>query len=112
MTDKSIDEWVDLAERNHLSSAAEAQFVEYAYTAAFNAVGKGRGGRSEADILEDLVRACQGSIRVALMARRRASETWNLNPADQGAAEAHRLLTLLAASFIPQCSKVANASYA
>ena len=112
MTDPSIDERVDLAERNHLSSSAEAQFVEYTYAAAFRFFGKGRGEKSEAEILEELVRACQGSIRVALMARRRASETWSLNPSDQEAAEAHRLLTLLAASFIPEYSRAAKLNFA
>lgn len=112
MTDKSMDERVDLAEKNHLSSSTEAQFVEYTYTAAFRFFGKGRGDKAEAEMLEELVRACQGSIRVALMARRRASETWSLNPSDRDAAQAHRLLTLLAASFIPEHSRAANLSFA
>lgn len=112
MTDKSIEERVDLAEKNHLSSSIESQFVEYTYAAAFRHLGKGRGDKPEAEVLEELVRACQGSIRVALMARRRASETWSLNPSDQDAAEAHRLLTLLAASFIPEHSRAASANFA
>ena len=112
MTDRSIEERVDLAEKNHLSSSTEAQFVEYTYAAAFRFFGKGPRDKPEEEMLEELVRACQGSIRVALMARKRASETWSLNPSDQDAAQAHRLLTLLAASFIPEHSRAASLNFA
>lgn len=112
MTDKSLDDLVDLAEKNHLASAVEAQFVEYTYAAACRLVGKGRGDKTETDVLEALSRACQGSIRVALLARRRAAATWSLNPSDQDAGEVHRLLTLLAAGFIPEHSRAANLNFA
>jgi hypothetical protein len=112
VADKSIDELVDLAATNHLSASVEAQFVEYTYSAAFELVGKYRTDSTDVEVLDALGRACQGSIRVALMARRRAAATWNLNPADRDAGEVHRLLTLLAARFIPDHSRAAHLNFA
>ena len=112
VTTESIDDRVDAAERNHLRRSVEAQFVEYTHTAAFRFVGKHRAGLADDEMVAALRRSSQGSIRVALLARKRARETWDLNPADAEAAEAYRLLTLLAASFLPEDSSSGRLNYA
>src|SRR5436309_706296 len=101
MTTRSMEELVDLAERKHLSAVVEADFVNTTYTIAFDMVGKYPSAMSDGDAVALLRRACQGSIRVALLARVRARATADLNPNDEVAAAAVRLLTELAYSFIP-----------
>ena len=108
MTATSIDDVVDLAERQHLAPEVEAEFVDVAYATAFSPWKHVR--RTDEEALAAITAACRGSIRVALRARQRARATWDLNPADVEAAEAHRLLTLVAAAFLP--SSVDNRSYA
>jgi hypothetical protein len=97
---RSLEDEVDRAERSHLSAEVEADLVDQTYTAAFSLTGKHRGDRLDDEILRLLRRVGQGSIRVALLARLRARQTWDLNPADEEAATAHRMLTDLAASYL------------
>lgn len=100
MTVRSLEDEIDRAERTHLSPAVEADMVDRTYSSAFDLTGKHRSDRSEDDVLAMLRRMGQGNIRVALLARKRARQTWDINPADEGAAIAHRLLTSLVATYL------------
>lgn len=99
MPDRSVDELVDLAERQHLSPEVEAEFVDQAYAAAFSS--SKHGEKSDEEVLRLLAAASQGSVRVLLLARQRTRATWDANPTDANAASAHRLLTLAAAALLP-----------
>ena len=100
MITRSLEDELDRAERSHLSPHIEGDLVEQTYAAAFALTGKSRGDLTESDIVERLRRTGQGSIRVALIARKRARQTWDLNPSDDGAAAAVAVLTDVAASYL------------
>ena len=100
MTVRSLEDEIERAEQSHLSPAVEADMVDRTYAAAFALTGKHRESRTEDDVLASLRHVGLGSIRVALLARRRAQQTWDINPADKGAATAHRVLTTLVASYL------------
>jgi hypothetical protein len=100
MTVRSLEDEIDQAEQSHLSPAVEADMVDRTYAVAFDLTGKHRGDRTEDNVLASLRQIGLGSIRVALLARKRAQQTWDINPADEGAATAHRVLTALVASYL------------
>jgi hypothetical protein len=100
MSLRSLEDEIDRAERSHLSPAVEADMVDRTYAAAFDLTGKHRNDRAEDDVLAALRRIGLGSIRVALLARKRAQQTWDINPADEVAATSHRVLTNLVASYL------------
>lgn len=97
---RSLEDEVDRGERSRLSPDFEADLVDQTYAAAFALTGKHRGNRTDDEVLAQLRHLGQGSIRVALLARKRARQTWDMNPADEGAAATHRILTDLAASYL------------
>jgi hypothetical protein len=97
---RSLEDEIARAEQSHLSPAVEADMVDRTYEAAFDLTGKHRSGRADDEVVATLRRIGIGSIRVALLARRRAQETWDINPSDEVAAEAHRMLTDLVASYL------------
>jgi hypothetical protein len=101
MQARSIDDRVDIAERNLLDPAIEAEFVERVYAVAAREEGKGAADRSDDEVLQEILERCQGSVRVALLARRRARDAARANPSDRAAAEVFRLLTEAADSFLP-----------
>lgn len=100
MSSRSLEDEIDRAERSHLSPHIEADLVEQTYSAAFALTGKSRGDLTDAEVVARLRRKGQGSIRVALLARKRARQTWDLNHSDEGAAAAVGVLTDVAASYL------------